>query len=66
LQTWASGRRAWLEICARYPAEWVALVQIDSLNENDLDFQAQVRSARRMIPSTVKTVLRRGRVLPIL
>ena len=32
----------WPEICARYPDEWVALVEIDWLNENDLDF----RSAR--------------------
>jgi hypothetical protein len=32
----------WPEICARYPDEWVALVEIDWINENDLDF----RSAR--------------------
>jgi hypothetical protein len=32
----------WREICARYPDEWVALVEIDWVNENDLDF----RSAR--------------------
>jgi hypothetical protein len=32
----------WPEICARYPDEWVALVEIDWVNENDLDF----RSAR--------------------
>ncbi len=32
----------WREICARYPEEWVALVEIDWVNENDLDF----RSAR--------------------
>jgi hypothetical protein len=32
----------WLEICVRYPEEWVALVEIDWVNENDLDF----RSAR--------------------
>jgi len=32
----------WSEICARYPDEWVALVEIDWVNENDLDF----RSAR--------------------
>jgi len=32
----------WTEICARYPDEWVALVEIDWVNENDLDF----RSAR--------------------
>jgi hypothetical protein len=32
----------WPEICARYPDEWVALVEIDWLNENDLEF----RSAR--------------------
>jgi hypothetical protein len=30
------------EICARYPDEWVALVEIDWVTENDLDF----RSAR--------------------
>lgn len=28
----------WREICARYPDEWVALVEIDLINENDLDF----------------------------
>src|SRR5213078_4872934 len=32
----------WTEICARYPDEWVALVELDWVNENDLDF----RSAR--------------------
>lgn len=32
----------WPEICARYPDQWVALVEIDWVNENDLDF----RSAR--------------------
>jgi hypothetical protein len=32
----------WNEICTRYPDEWVALVEIDWVNENDLDF----RSAR--------------------
>ena len=32
----------WSEICARYPDEWVALVEIDWVTENDLDF----RSAR--------------------
>ncbi len=32
----------WSAICARYPDEWVALVEIDWVNENDLDF----RSAR--------------------
>lgn len=32
----------WREICARYLDEWVALVEIDWVNENDLDF----RSAR--------------------
>lgn len=32
----------WAEICARYPDQWVALVEIDWVNENDLDF----RSAR--------------------
>lgn len=32
----------WREICALYPDEWVALVEIDWVNENDLDF----RSAR--------------------
>jgi hypothetical protein len=33
---------SWSEICARYPDEWVALVEIDWVNENDVDF----RSAR--------------------
>src|SRR5215468_2369123 len=33
---------SWPEICARHPDEWVALVEIDWVNENDLDF----RSAR--------------------
>jgi len=32
----------WSEICARYPDQWGALVEIDWVNENDLDF----RSAR--------------------
>jgi hypothetical protein len=32
----------WQEICARYPDEWVALVEIDWVDEDDLDF----RSAR--------------------
>lgn len=30
----------WPEICARYPDEWVALVEIDWVNENDLDFHS--------------------------
>jgi hypothetical protein len=29
----------WTEICARYHDEWVALVEIDWVNENDLDFR---------------------------
>ena len=33
---------SWPEIRARYPDQWVALVEIDWVNENDLDF----RSAR--------------------
>jgi len=33
---------SWPEICARHPDEWVALVEIEWVNENDLDF----RSAR--------------------
>lgn len=33
---------SWSEICARYPDQWVALVEIDWINENDLGF----RSAR--------------------
>jgi hypothetical protein len=32
----------WKEICERYPDEWVALVEIDWVNECDFDF----RSAR--------------------
>jgi hypothetical protein len=32
----------WQEICARYPDQWVALVEIDWFDEDDLDF----RSAR--------------------
>ena len=32
----------WPEICARHPDQWVALVEIEWVNENDLDF----RSAR--------------------
>jgi hypothetical protein len=32
----------WPEICARYPDEWVALVEIDWINDTDFDF----RSAR--------------------
>jgi hypothetical protein len=30
----------WREICARHPDEWVALVEIDWVNENDLDFHS--------------------------
>lgn len=32
----------WQQICARYPEQWVALVDIDWVTENDLEF----RSAR--------------------
>jgi hypothetical protein len=32
----------WSEICARYPDEWVVLVEVDWVNDTDLDF----RSAR--------------------
>ncbi|HEX3764482.1 MAG TPA: hypothetical protein VHW23_37560 [Kofleriaceae bacterium] len=32
----------WQEICATYPDEWVALVEIDWVNDRDFDF----RSAR--------------------
>lgn len=32
----------WTEICARYPDQWVALVEVDWVNDNDFDF----RSAR--------------------
>jgi hypothetical protein len=32
----------WQEICARHPDKWVALVEIDRITDNDLDF----RSAR--------------------
>jgi hypothetical protein len=32
----------WQEICARYPEQWVALVEVDWLDEDDRDF----RSAR--------------------
>jgi hypothetical protein len=32
----------WKQICERYPDEWVAVVEIDWVTENDLDF----RSAR--------------------
>jgi hypothetical protein len=37
-----TGPLTWSEICAHYPEQWVALVEIDWVNENDLDF----RSAR--------------------
>jgi hypothetical protein len=33
---------SWKEICERYPDEWVALVEIDWVNDTDFDF----RSAR--------------------
>ena len=33
---------SWKEICERYPDEWVALVEIDWVDEPDFDF----RSAR--------------------
>jgi len=32
----------WQEICARYPNEWVVLVEVDWIDEDDRDF----RSAR--------------------
>lgn len=32
----------WKQICERYPDEWVALVEVDWLNDTDFDF----RSAR--------------------
>lgn len=32
----------WKQICERYPDEWVALVEIDWVNDRDFDF----RSAR--------------------
>jgi len=32
----------WKEICERYPDEWIALVEIDWVNDTDFDF----RSAR--------------------
>ena len=32
----------WREICARYPDQWVALVEVDWIDEDDRDF----RSAR--------------------
>jgi hypothetical protein len=32
----------WDEICARYPDEWVVLVEVDWVNDTDFDF----RSAR--------------------
>lgn len=32
----------WREICARYPDEWVALVEVDWIDEDDREF----RSAR--------------------
>jgi hypothetical protein len=32
----------WQEICARYPNEWVVLVEVDWIDEDDKDF----RSAR--------------------
>ena len=33
---------SWVQICEEYPNEWVALVEIDWVNETDFDF----RSAR--------------------
>jgi hypothetical protein len=33
---------SWVEICERYPDEWVVLVEIDWVNDTDFDF----RSAR--------------------
>jgi hypothetical protein len=29
----------WKEICARYPDEWVCLVEIDRINDTDFDFR---------------------------
>jgi hypothetical protein len=30
----------WREICEKYPDEWVALVEIDWVNDRDFDFRA--------------------------
>ena len=38
----ASEPMTWAEICRRYPEEWVALVEIDWINDRDFAF----RSAR--------------------
>jgi hypothetical protein len=37
-----SAPMSWVEICERYPDEWVVLVEIDWVNDTDFDF----RSAR--------------------
>jgi len=37
-----SNPMTWKEICEQYPCKWVALVEIDWVNETDFDF----RSAR--------------------
>jgi hypothetical protein len=29
----------WVQICDRYPAEWVCLVEIDKVNDTDFDFR---------------------------
>jgi hypothetical protein len=29
----------WEQICARYPDEWVCLVEIDEINDTDFDFR---------------------------
>lgn len=35
----------WKEICESYPDEWIALVEIDWLNDRDFDFRACVSQA---------------------
>jgi hypothetical protein len=35
-------RLTWLEICARYPAEWVSLVDADWVDEDSMDFRTAV------------------------
>jgi hypothetical protein len=29
----------WEQICARYPGEWVCLVEVDKINDTDFDFR---------------------------
>ncbi len=39
LESTISEPMTWTQICERYPDEWVALVEIDWVNDGDFDFR---------------------------